>query len=101
MGISRSELREKYLVRDGRRWLIAENEHHHCIFLQGDQCGIYPVRPRQCQTFPFWPENVQNRKSWEALKAFCPGIDQGRLYTAREIQEIVDVQVEHDEKMRG
>lgn len=39
-----------------------------CIFLEGNDCRIYPARPWQCQSFPqYWrvPE----------LEVLCPGIE--------------------------
>ena len=50
-----------------------------CIFLRWDeegksQCSIYPVRPTQCRTWPFWPENIRSRRDWEAAAKTCPGM---------------------------
>ena len=59
-----------------------------CVFWR-DGCTIYPARPRQCRTFPFWPENLESRESWESLKVFCHGIDQGRLYPVSEIGSVL------------
>ena len=58
-----------------------------CVFLEETGCAIYPVRPAQCSTFPFWPENVNNPDNWNKLHKFCPGIGVGRLHT---IDEIID-----------
>jgi len=51
-----------------------------CEFLRRDpvtglvSCAIYPVRPAQCRTWPFWPESLHSRASWRAAAAECPGI---------------------------
>lgn len=60
-----------------------------CTFLNKDgRCDIYDCRPKQCETWPFCIENL-NPESWQGpVKAICPGIDQGRLYTAEEIHTI-------------
>jgi Fe-S-cluster containining protein len=52
---------------------------HDCIFLEGGKlCRIYEGRPTQCRTFPFWPEVMESRESWEALRARgCEGVDLG------------------------
>jgi len=60
-------------------------EEEPCMFLEDDGCGIYPARPAQCRTFPFWPENINNPEKWGELKGFCPGIGVGRLYNIDEI----------------
>ena len=59
-----------------------------CIFWD-DGCNVYPARPRQCRTFPFWPENLESPEAWQALKQFCHGVDQGRLYPLSEIQSVL------------
>jgi Fe-S-cluster containining protein len=58
-----------------------------CPYLEGSRCSVYEARPRQCRTFPFWPENLRTRSRWESLATFCPGIGHGRkvpLLTIRE-----------------
>ena len=57
-----------------------------CMFLQGQRCGVYEARPRQCRTFPFWPENLRSRRRWRQLCEFCPGIDEGPVHPLRVIQ---------------
>jgi hypothetical protein len=58
-----------------------------CPFLQPDQrCGIYPVRPMQCATWPFWKENL-DRAVWEdEVRPTCPGIGHGELVSREEIE---------------
>lgn len=73
-----------------------ETEHgHDCVFLTRDEkgktgCGIYPVRPKQCRTWPFWPENLTTHTAWQRAANTCPGIDHGRLYPIAEIRIIRD-----------
>ena len=44
-------------------------------------CSIYADRPAQCRTWPFWPENLTSRSTWEAVKRRtpCPGMGNGTL----------------------
>lgn len=57
-----------------------------CEFLAEKKCSIYSARPSQCRTWPFWPENM-NTKTWnQEVKAFCPGVGKGKLYTKEEIE---------------
>lgn len=62
-----------------------------CSFLEnGNRCQIYPVRPKQCDTWPFWRENLK-KTVWEGpVSACCPGIGRGRLYSREEIDDIAD-----------
>ena len=48
-----------------------------CPFLEGARCTVYEARPRQCGSFPFWPENLKSREGWDELGTFCPGVGKG------------------------
>lgn len=59
-------IREKY---DGNEFL--------CVFLDEEwQCSIYPVRPIQCGTFPFW-EYYKEEEHLPMLRRDCPGVQGG------------------------
>ena len=77
--LSRSWFRRRYLRRldDGGRVLVsAANER--CIFLNSDgSCRVYPVRPLQCRTYPFWPELVNSATAWQRESRRCEGINRG------------------------
>jgi Fe-S-cluster containining protein len=46
-----------------------------CIFLKDKACTIHPVRPRQCSTYPWWPELI-NKESWDYEREhICEGLD--------------------------
>jgi Fe-S-cluster containining protein len=59
----------RYSLREKRRM---ENDYA-CIFFDEKRecCAIYPVRPVQCRTFPFWE---QFRKNEKEVRKECPGI---------------------------
>lgn len=54
---------------------LAEN-NNPCIFLKDNKCQVYPVRPKQCRTFPWWKENLNTRESWELAAKSCEGISE-------------------------
>ena len=88
---SEGELRRDYLKRVGLRTTIIEHgATKDCIFLRqraGEKrCLIYEVRPSQCRSWPFWPENLAGISAWNKAARKCPGINRGRLYTFEEIQ---------------
>jgi len=58
-----------------------------CPFLEGARCTVYEARPRQCGSFPFWPENMKSREGWEELGAFCPGIGQGDFVPLQTVRD--------------
>lgn len=65
----------RYLRRVGNRYSLVERRpHYDCVFLEGKRCQIYPVRPTQCRTFPFWPENVKSPEAWRETATRCEGI---------------------------
>jgi len=59
---------------------------------------VYPARPRQCRTFPFWPENLRSPESWNELEEFCGGVDHGRVYPLSEIQSVLKGRATGDPK---
>jgi len=110
------ELRRRFLRRVGLRVTIIERANtKDCTFLQngplprlaspalaspqvraGDagacpgrrRCTIYPVRPNQCRTWPFWPNNLSSIDAWNRAAQKCPGINRGRTYSYDEIERI-------------
>jgi len=72
--------RESYSIR--------EHADGRCLFYENG-CRIYPVRPNQCRTFPFWFKNLRSGKNWEAVSRQCPGIGTGRFFSKEKIIEIL------------
>jgi Fe-S-cluster containining protein len=73
-----------YLAYRGRS--LREKGNGDCVFFDRQAgCTIYPVRPRQCRTWPFWESNVRSPEEWERTCAVCPGSGQGDLIPSEEI----------------
>ena len=74
-------------IEDG--WVTLRMDEPACEFLMEDnRCAIYPVRPKQCRTWPFWEENLK-QATWNGpVKDCCPGIGQGELTPAAEVDRI-------------
>jgi len=70
------------------RLALMDSDDGHCVFLEEHKCLVYPVRPQQCSTYPFWPENMKTPQRWELTKQLCPGIGKGKIYSAEEITAI-------------
>ncbi len=70
------------------RLSLKEKSNYDCIFYRDKKCLIYPVRPYQCRSYPFWKNNIKSRDRWERLSRDCPGIGRGKVYTKEEIEEI-------------
>lgn len=74
--ISLDEFLKNYTHRVNNRYSIKEykaNGVYNCIFLNGNRCEIYSVRPKQCRTFPFW-DYYKNRV--DELKVECIGVEE-------------------------
>lgn len=67
---------KKYLRKVDNRWSLRENlPNYDCVFLKDKACMVYAARPTQCQTFPWWPRNLQSEKEWHAAAKQCEGIN--------------------------
>lgn len=90
--LSDKQMRRRYVREVGRRYsLVEQRGSNDCIFLSdetngGRHCLIYPVRPTQCRTWPFWPSNIRDPESWSEAGLRCPGINRGALHDAAEIE---------------
>lgn len=68
---------------------LMELENGDCVFLADGRCRIYPVRPLQCRTYPFWPSVLQSPRSWRLEGQRCPGIGQGSFYPQETIERLL------------
>ena len=65
---------------------LREKANGDCVFYDRQQgCTIYPVRPPQCRTWPFWESNVASPEAWQSTCEVCPGSGQGDLIPVEEI----------------
>ena len=79
LGLKVEILAQKYIKKVGYRFSIVEeksldsNIGLRCVFFDENtkKCGIYPVRPRQCVTFPFWNHYKTHPNE---LKGRCIGV---------------------------
>jgi Fe-S-cluster containining protein len=68
-------------------YVLLRMDQPDCPFLKEGMCEVYEARPIQCETFPFWKENLRSRRNWVKLCEFCPGIDDGPLHDHESITE--------------
>lgn len=76
----------------GRRRSLRERANGDCVMLSRDpdgkaRCSIYPVRPLQCRTWPFWKSNVATADDWSNAARSCPGMNKGAHHPLPVIQE--------------
>jgi Fe-S-cluster containining protein len=111
LDITREETLKKYCRKMGRRISLKERRtpqgKYDCVFLteidepiEGRDpklppnrkrvCGIYPVRPLQCRTWPFWEVNLETPAAWKRAARGCPGMNRGRHFTSGQIESLRD-----------
>lgn len=75
--------------RVGERLSLREEADGRCVLFEpGRGCRAYAARPRQCRTWPFWPGLVASEAAWKREAAGCPGMGQGELFSAEEVERL-------------
>lgn len=95
LSITVQEFGKRYLRQVGGRFaLIEKKKTYDCVFLKDKKCLLYAVRPTQCRTFPWWPENISSQDAWEQAAKQCEGIrDQAPLVPCETIEEQLLIQI--------
>lgn len=80
----------RFVRKVGSRKSLVEYSDGDCIFLDPKKkgCMVYPVRPSQCRTWPFWNAHLESPHAWGKAASSCPGCNRGRLYTLSEIRSL-------------
>ncbi len=85
---------QRYVRRIGSRYSLKEDSKtYDCLFLKGKKCQIYPVRPTQCRTFPWWPQHLETPQSWKEASQHCEGMCQTEapLVSREEIEKQLQI----------
>lgn len=67
------EFKKQYLYLFDKKWSVKDikvKSEYQCVFLSMEtgECEVYPARPEQCRTYPFWK---RFKKYPEELFAEC------------------------------
>ena len=80
------ELTGLYTRLTTRGRTLREKANGDCVFWDKQAgCTVYPVRPAQCRTWPFWESTTATPEAWERTRQDCPGAGRGELIPAEEI----------------
>lgn len=91
LGVSQKEFKAAYLTRDDGHFILEVSDRDPCPFLTPGGCGVHDVKPKQCQTYPFWRENLDYRSTWKLVGGFCPGVDKGPMVPLKTIKHLLDI----------
>ncbi|MFQ5731672.1 MAG: YkgJ family cysteine cluster protein [Planctomycetaceae bacterium] len=82
------EIRLMHVRPHARGISLTEFANGDCTFLDPKtrRCRIYPVRPRQCRTWPFWNSNLEDEDAWAEAGETCPGIGRGDFVPLQDIE---------------
>ena len=71
------------------RLSLTEFQNGDCTFFDPEKrhCKVYPVRPTQCRTWPFWTSNLSSEEKWQETCKYCPGSGTGAFFSLEEIEE--------------
>ena len=91
LSLDEGTFRRRFVTLRWGRPSFIERPNGDCIFYRAEEarCSIYGVRPSQCRLFPFWPEVMRSEGSWASYAKSCPGMNDGRLYSASEIEALL------------
>ena len=87
VGLARPAFEKRYLRKTTYGKRLTVPGPHSCHFLLEGGCSIHAVKPLQCRVFPYWPENVETRAAWKALRRYCPGVGVGPLVQIQTVRE--------------
>ena len=93
LGLDETQIQRRYVRKVRRRLSLTERAGtNDCVFLETGadgvrSCRIYPVRPTQCRTWPFWAGNLRTLEEWALAGVRCPGVNRGPIFTLDEILE--------------
>lgn len=96
LNVERVLFLKEYLFSLKGEYYIKEDTQGACVFFRRDlpktgegRCIIYPVRPSQCKSFPFWFQNLRSEAGWKIVSSACPGIGKGHVFKKEEILDIM------------
>jgi len=74
LGLEFDDFTRKFVRQSHNRYSLIERPNFDCVFLKDGGCSVYPARPTQCRTYPFWHEVLASEATWQHESTECPGI---------------------------
>ncbi|MFB0523848.1 MAG: YkgJ family cysteine cluster protein [Candidatus Bathyarchaeia archaeon] len=76
-GLSIGEFSERAGGFEPYTYHVRKTQNGKCVFLKGNLCSIYEIRPLICRFYPFKLENIGNDRYVFSCTDECPGIGNG------------------------
>ena len=63
-------------VQKKNGWLTISNQRFrpNCFLTEKNTCKLYKDRPKQCKTYPNWPEIWESKNNFLKETLLCPGL---------------------------
>ncbi len=92
LGVDEDRFRRDYTGRlRGGGVSLGEKPNRDCVFWdRREGCTVYPVRPKQCHSWPFWSAVVHSEERWAEEAKGCPGMNRGALHDVARIDALAD-----------
>ncbi len=77
----------KQFIQYTENGLHVHSSEIDCFFLKENRCEVYPHRPLQCRSYPFWTSLYRSKDSLLQLTKGCPGAMKGtgKIYSRETI----------------
>ena len=89
LSLSKKHFNKKHVVQytDGSLGIRISNAGRCSLLGDNNRCSVYPVRPAQCRSYPFWAEVLKNKYTWRSEARRCEGINRGKPIDRKLIEE--------------
>ncbi len=86
--LSVREFKKRYTFKDEYGYTQLRFESDTCVFLEPatKRCTVYPARPTQCRTFPFWRDLIADGKWTDEARALCEGVGRGPAHRLTDVE---------------
>ncbi|MBF0225864.1 MAG: YkgJ family cysteine cluster protein [Desulfobacterales bacterium] len=74
IGVNRDVFIKNYCAFSGKKSFLIQGKNEYCIFWNNKICGIHPVKPKMCKSWPFIKSVLIDNKNWDIMASCCPGM---------------------------
>jgi uncharacterized protein len=79
LGLSTMKFRQQYVRKENGWNILSSQDFNQDCFFKNGICSIYAGRPRQCKTYPNWPEIWESETDLKLEALQCKGLGKALL----------------------